>query len=205
MAATPRGAVVEGIGTPGVAVGGVVTVQGISTAGAFITTLDGTGTDSTDGQNTVGTGLAKIVGRLYVWNGTTWDRVKGDTTNGLRAELAASTLFANTAGGANAAATLTLPAAGTGLFHYIDSLRLVRIATALLAGTAILALTSTNLGGRQWRTGNLIAAGDTEFDLDEQYTRPIKSAVANTATTIVAPAAGAAVSWDMEVEYHVGP
>lgn len=119
-------------------------------------------------------------------------------------ELAPSTLWANTPGGANAAATLTLPAAGAGLFHYIDYLRLVRIATAAVVGSAILTVTTTNLNGRTFRTGNLIAAGDTEFDFDHNYTRPVKSAVANTASTIVAPAAGAAVSWDLYVEYHTG-
>jgi hypothetical protein len=107
---------------------------------------------------------------------------------------------------ANTGATLTIPAAGAGLFHYITAILIQRVATAALAGTAILTVTTTNLpGALQWRFGNLMAAGGTQTDLNMAFTQPIKSSVANTATTIVVPVPGAAVSWTVVVHYYTGP
>lgn len=122
------------------------------------------------------------------------------------AELRASTLQVVVAGAPNAIATLTLPAPGPGLFHYITYLSIVRVATAALAGGAILTVTSTNLpGAPTWRTGNTMAivAPATGFVIltDSAFPSPLKSSVANTATTIVAPAPGAAVSWHMRAQY----
>lgn len=102
---------------------------------------------------------------------------------------------------ANTGGTLTLPAAGAGLFHYITRIRIARQATAVLAGTALLAITTTNLNGRAYRVGNVMAAGGHQRDVDDSGA-PIKSAVANTATTIVVPVPGAAVSWDVQVDYY---
>lgn len=113
------------------------------------------------------------------------------------------------AGGANAIATLTFPAAGAGLFHYLTHLFLKRVATAALAGGAILTVTSTNLPGNpSWRTGNqmsiTVATQEGAILLDQAYAFPLRSAVANTATTIVMPAAGAAVSWHAVAQYYTG-
>lgn len=106
---------------------------------------------------------------------------------------------------ANTAATCTLPAPGVGLFHYITYLSCVRNATAALAGTATLIITSTNLPGTPaWSVGNAMIAGGTQVDLDMQPTAPLKSLVANTATTIVMPAAGAAVLNRINCSYYVG-
>jgi hypothetical protein len=111
------------------------------------------------------------------------------------------------AGAPNAITTLTIPAAGTGFGTlYLDSLSIYRIATAALAGGAILTITSTNLpGGPSWRVGNNMIAGGTQIDIDDQYVQSIKAAAAGTAITIVMPAAGAAVSWHAVATWHVGP
>lgn len=105
---------------------------------------------------------------------------------------------------ANTGGTLTLPAVA-GKFHYITSIRISRSATAVLAGTATLAITTTNLpGSPAWRVGNVMAAGGTQRDVEyifDDY--PLKSLVANTATTIVLPAPGAAVLWDALVTYYL--
>jgi hypothetical protein len=106
---------------------------------------------------------------------------------------------------ANTGATLTLAAPGAGLFHYIQGIRISRAATAVLAGTAKLAITTTNLGGRLWDVGNAMAAGGTQIDVAELWPLPLRSAVAATATTIVLPAPGVAVLWTVEVVYIVGP
>ena len=114
--------------------------------------------------------------------------------------IQASTLAVTVTAAANTAATLTLPAPGAGLFHYITGLEIMRTATAALAGTATLVVTTTNLpGSLAWSFGNAMAAGGTQKDLILAFDNPLKSLVANTASTIVMPAAGAAVLWRANV------
>jgi hypothetical protein len=116
-----------------------------------------------------------------------------------------ATLHVTATGAANTAVTATLPAAGPSLFHYITSIEITRNATAALAGTATLIHTSTNLpGSPAWSVGNNIIAGGTERDVNYTPTAPLKSLAANTATTIVAAAAGAAVLSRVNVSYYVG-
>lgn len=106
---------------------------------------------------------------------------------------------------ANTAATATLAAAGAGLHHYITNIHLMRNATAALAGTATLIHTSTNLPGTPaWSVGNAMAAGGTQLDLEHSPTRPLKSSVSNTATTITMAAGGAAVLNRINVSYYTG-
>lgn len=114
-------------------------------------------------------------------------------------------LWVTATAAANTSATATLPAAGAGLFHYITSINLMRNATAALAGTATLIHTTTNLpGSPAWSVGNAMVAGGTQTDVDYQPAQPLKSSVANTATTIVMPAAGAAVLNRINVGYYIG-
>jgi hypothetical protein len=121
------------------------------------------------------------------------------------ARLLPSILHVTVTAAANTAATITLPAPGAGLFHYITSLHLQRNATAALVGTATLVATSTNLpGSPAWSYGNAMVAGGTQLDLNYEPTTPLKSLLANTATTIVMPAAGAAVLNRGNCSYYVG-
>jgi hypothetical protein len=114
-------------------------------------------------------------------------------------------LWVTVTAAANAAATITLPAGGAGLFHYIVYLNCRRNSTAALAGTATLIITTTNLpGSPAWSSGNAMIAGDTKEDVNYQAGIPLKSLVANTATTIVMPAAGAAVLNRGNCGYYVG-
>lgn len=116
-----------------------------------------------------------------------------------------TTLWVTATAAANTGFTLTLPAAGVGLFHYITYMRVARNATAALAGTATLVYTTTNLpGSPAWSVGNAMAAGGTQIDIDMSLSSPLKSAAANTATTIVVPAAGVAVLTRANVGYFVG-
>lgn len=116
-----------------------------------------------------------------------------------------ATLHVTVTAAANAGATITLPAAGAGLFHYITSLQLYRNATAALAGSATLVITSTNLpGSPAWSVGNAMIAGGTQQDVVYEPSNPLKSSVANTATTIVMPVPGAAVLWRGNCSYYVG-
>lgn len=135
----------------------------------------------------------------------TWDRVRGDRFKGLDVNPHPAIFEFNTAGGANAAATLTIPAAGAGVHIYITFLRITRIATAALAGGAILTVTTTNLNGVQYRCGNNMIAGGTDDLIKQDFGHALRSQVSNTAITFVAPAAGAAVSWDMQAHAFTAP
>lgn len=118
---------------------------------------------------------------------------------------AASNLIVTATGTANSAVTLTLPAAGVGLFHYITALCIARTSTAVLAGTATLVITSTNLdtgSTMAWSVGNAMIAGGTQRDVEMFPCTPHKSLTANTATTIVMPAPGAAVLWRAYAWYY---
>ncbi len=103
----------------------------------------------------------------------------------------------------NTAATASLPAAGPGLFHYITHIDITRNATAALAGTATIIHTTTNLGPA-WSVGNAMAAGGTQRDVDIDFSSPLKSVAANTISTVVAAAGGAAVLGRVNVGYFVG-
>jgi hypothetical protein len=166
--------------------------------------------------------VATTVTAFYVVGVTGFRRVRirvsaytsGNVTVGARASQSdyiiygrpiPSTKHVTVTAAANTAATITLPAAGVGLFHYITNIHLQRNATAALAGTATLVATSTNLpGSPAWSYGNAMAAGGTQLDLNYSPTTPLKSLVANTATTIVMPAAGAAVLNRGNCSYYVG-
>ena len=138
----------------------------------------------------------------------------GNVTVALRASVAdqiiqtrpiPAILHVTATAAANTAATATLPAAGVGMFHYITSIEITRNATAVLVGTATLIHTSTNLPGTPaWSVGNAMAAGGTQLDVRYEPKTPLKSLVANTNTTVVAAAAGAAVLCRVNVSYYLG-
>jgi len=144
-----------------------------------------------------------------LWDGTQWLRARGDATAGQRVAPMHVTNTITVTGGANAIATATLPAPGAGLFHYITHVFIARVNTAALAGGAILTVTTTNLNGRAWRVNNqasiTVATHWGAVLTDQEFVHPIRSAVANTATTIVGPAPGAAVSWHMVIDYYIAP
>lgn len=116
-----------------------------------------------------------------------------------------STLHVTVTAAVNTAATITLPAAGAGLFHYITWLHTSRTAAAAIVGTGTLITTSTNLpGSPAWTSGNALALGDSRVDIDYQPAIPLKSSVANTNTTIVIPNPGLTALVRGNCSYYVG-
>lgn len=103
----------------------------------------------------------------------------------------------------NTGGTLTLPAV-TGECHYITSIQITRAASAALAGSAVLDITSTNLNGLNWKVGNAMAVGGTQKDVELSFGQPIRSAAPGVASTIVFPAPGAGVQWVVNVTYYTG-
>lgn len=119
--------------------------------------------------------------------------------------LETSTLMVTNTAAANNAVTATLPAVPSE-YHYITSIIIQRAGAAALAGTAALVITSTNLPGNPaWSVGNACPAGGSITDLNFMPCTPLKSAVLNVATTIVAPAPGAGVLWRINVTYYTAP
>ena len=166
--------------------------------GASVRPQDGRGND-----NDFDEAMAFLAG----YNGASWDRLRSTIANGLavdvtRLPLQSTTLAVTVTAAANTAATATLPAVAA-QFHYITGIEIMRTSTALLAGTATLVVTTTNLpGGLAWSFGNAMAAGATQRDLFLTFNNPIKSSAAGTATTVVMPAPGAAVLWRANVYYY---
>lgn len=114
-----------------------------------------------------------------------------------------ATLGVSTTGVSGAAVTLTLPAAA-GVFHYITHLEIVAYTSLARLGVAAPVLvTSTNIsGGPVWDFSTAAAIG-TADKLAFDFARPVKSAVVNTATTIVCPATTSIV-WRVTAFYYTG-
>jgi hypothetical protein len=102
--------------------------------------------------------------------------------------------------------TLTLPAPGAGMFHYIGRIIVQRHATAALtANTAPILVTTTNLPGSRVLSfaADAAAQGVVATEIIEPAT-PIRSSAANTATTLVCPGT-VGVIWRATADYFVAP
>jgi len=144
---------------------------------------------------------------LLGYNGATWDRLRSTLTGVLRTvddELRATTLWVTATGTSGAAVTLTLPAAGAGLFHYVTAIDIQLYATAARTGAATpVTVTTTNLpGSPAWHFPTAQAIGAIDR-YDVPLASPIKSSAANTATTIVCPVATSGL-WRVNVGYYTG-
>ncbi len=105
---------------------------------------------------------------------------------------------------AAAAATLTLPAPGAGLFHHIRYLQISLYSNAARTGAAApWIVTTTNLPGSVAFDFTKAGAIGTIERMDVNFSSPLKSSVANTATTFVAPAATAGI-WRLTAAYYTG-
>ena len=116
-------------------------------------------------------------------------------------------LWVTATAGVNAAVTCTLPAAGAGLFHYIVFIQLVKLYSVVgVASGAGVIVTSTNLPGNpSWTTEQLASpAGTASSVILMTPCIPIKSAAANSDTTLVAPAKLQTI-WRWNVVYYTAP
>jgi hypothetical protein len=122
------------------------------------------------------------------------------------AEQRAATLHVTGTAAVNTALTITLPAAGAGLFHYITSIQWFKKYNVIGVAGAGPIITSTNLPGNPaWDTEHLAAPANTVIRvIDYQAHGPLRSAVANTATTIVAPLQLQTI-WRGNVSYFIAP
>lgn len=115
----------------------------------------------------------------------------------------AATSTVSTTGVVGAGVTLTLPIPGAGLFHYISHIEITAYSTAARAGTATpITITTTNIAGLPGITFGTAAAIGTTDRYNTSFSIPLRSAVANTATTIVCPAVGNVI-WRVNVFYYI--
>lgn len=127
------------------------------------------------------------------------------TQSPMRAD--ASTLCVTGTAAVNTALTVTLPAPAAGLFHYITSIQVQKLyaVVGVAAGTGVI-ITTTNLPGTPAFTTEQLAsaAGTVATVVNLTPTTPLKSAVAATATTIVAPVQLQTI-WRINVTYYTAP
>lgn len=134
--------------------------------------------------------------------------IAGDTTKLALNVLdqSSSDLCISSTAAVNTGLTATLPAAGAGLFHYITRVELVKLysVVGVASGTGVL-ITTTNLPGTLTFTTeqNASPAGTATNVLNISFPKPLKSSVANTATTLVAPAQLQTI-WRWNVHYYTG-
>jgi hypothetical protein len=107
---------------------------------------------------------------------------------------------------ANTALVVSIPAAGVGLYHIIHQIKIWghNNSAAAVAPTATLAITSANMGVLAWNNTNAFGAWEKKVLVDVDAENGIRSAAANTATTISIPALGAGVQAEAFVLYKVG-
>lgn len=113
----------------------------------------------------------------------------------------ADDLCVNATGAAAAALTATLPAVA-GQFHYIDAIEITLYSTAARTGAATpITVTSTNLPGNPTWPFETAGAIGTAIRYALTANAHLKSAVVNTATTIVCPAVTGGL-WNVKVIYR---
>lgn len=159
---------------------------------------------------TAGDGFSADIGMLMIhpayYDSTNNNYIhgRGTVAGGHKVAPTPATLLISNASGANSGMTVTIPAAGTGLYHYITHLRISRTdaTSGSVSGSGRLGISTTNLNGLAFGVGNEIPAGGEIIDVDWDLSHALRSQVSNTASTIVLPAAGTGVWWEVTVIYY---
>jgi len=157
--------------------------------------------------------LTRQVGRVVLVDIT--NTFVGDVNNPLDIQVVSggqlidprgpSLLHVTATGAVNAPVTATLPAAGVGLFHYVTAIQLVKLYNVIgVAAGAGVIISSSNLPGTpNWTTEQLASPAGTAITvIDLVIPGGLRSAVANTATTFIAPQQLQTI-WRWNVSYRV--
>lgn len=129
----------------------------------------------------------------------------GTSQLGTIGEMRAATLGVTATAATATAATLSLPAPGANLFHYITALTIDLYSTAARTGVATpIVVNSTNLPGNPaWTFSTAGAIGAID-----RYTvplvTPLRSSAANTASSITGPGVTGAI-WRLNASYFTAP
>lgn len=153
------------------------------------------------------TGLAKARVRMSAYtSGSANVSMRTSLANALiQTETLPSALGITVTGAAGAAATLTIPSGGAGMFHYIDYVEITHFGAAagVAAATPVL-VTTTNIPGTPTVScrADAFAQGSTaQYRIGGAV--PIKSTTAATATTVLMPAT-TSVIWRAIAFYRLG-
>lgn len=182
------------VDTTGVNIAGVSAVGALKIDGSAITqpvsgTVAATQSGVWNSRTQDGTGNA--ITATFVNGRTAFDIRRGDV----------SLLAVTATGVAGAAVTLTLPAT-VGVFHYIQSIKIVKYATiAIVGGATPVIVTTTNLPGNIAFTFATAQAIGTTLVEDYSNIEALRSSVVNTASTIVCPATASTI-WRVNVFYY---
>lgn len=131
------------------------------------------------------------------------DTVAINTDGSLNVKQNPANLSVTATAATGVAVTATLPAVAAD-FHYITMIEIIKYATAAIAGSATPVLVTTT----NFPTANVFTFGTAQAvgaTLSYVYAPalPIRSAVVNTATTIVCPATPSVI-WRVNVYYYAG-
>lgn len=115
-----------------------------------------------------------------------------------------TTLTVTATGVLSAGVTLSLPAPGLNLYHYITNIIVDKyIGATLTASATPIIVTTTNINGLpSFNFKTLGTLGDSEVK-NYTFKNPLKSLVSNTATTVVCPVF-TGVIWKVTVFYYIG-
>ncbi len=159
----------------------------------------------TAGAAVIGTVNIAAAQTIAATESGTWTVQPGNTAN-TTPWLVSTTpdiLGVTATGAAAAAVTLTLPAVAS-QFHYISHIEITKYCTLAITGTATPVLvTTTNLAGNPVFTFDTAQAIGTSLNRNYEPSSELRSAVVNTATTIVCPAT-TNVIWRVNVWYRAG-
>ena len=89
-------------------------------------------------------------------------------------------------------------------FHYLTHLLIYRVATLSLASSALLTITTTNLGALAGDVSNGISAFSKVTDVDLAFPGGLRSTTLGAAATIDFPAPGLGAAWRGIAIYHTG-
>jgi hypothetical protein len=202
------GTVTANVGTGTQPVSGTVTAN--AGTGPFPVSDNG-GSLTVDGSVSVSNfpGTQPVSGTVAVSNLPATQAVSGTVSvNNFPAspsayDVSPATLAVTATAAAGQAVTATLPAVA-GQFHYITAIQIVAYATAAKTGSATpVVVITTNLPGSPAFTFPTAMAIGTVLEQKFEFAVPLKSSVANTATTIVAPVNATAI-WRINVTYRTG-
>lgn len=182
-----------------------------SDAAIWMLTFSTANTTATFAADIVGYALWRVRCSAYASGSVNVEMAScmGALPAGLFQKIEPATHVASIFGAANTAATLTIAAAGAGLFHYLERLSVkgVNGTAAAVAASAILQITTTNTpqaNALNWRISNNFPAWAAQGIIDENYgPHGLRAAAANTATTIVVPALGIGVQAEITAHYRL--
>lgn len=150
----------------------------------------GSNTPSFDG-GAVGNGSMNALSYNYVFNGITWDRLRGTANAGMSVAPYGvnQTPIAATSGVvSNANAVATLPGTA-GKTTYISGYRCTN--NGATTPTVVNLTVAGILGGTTTTVASVVAAGSLSAIISEAFNPPVPASAANTAIVVTLPAAGA--------------